>query len=210
MSEKNINRWRDAIIPKHDHAKEPWTLHSGGSWDMTQIKPIPDDMLVELMQMYHCGGTPWNCRSFPVSPHDREWMYLLYYSMQGLVARMRLAERDASRHAARAELLSEALVARATADTAKRTVVQVYLPMDGDDPFIWAVHGKMTTASMSEIEALWLEDGEAYFGRGPGLYLFEAYLEEAEYEGGHLTYAGGITLDEVGFVAEETPEPDHG
>lgn len=210
MSEKDINRWHKAIIPEHDHAKGPWTLGSGGSWDMTQIKPIPDDMLAELAERYQYAGTPWNCRSMPLSPSDREYMYLLYYSMQGLVARMRLAELDASRHAARAELLSEALVARATADTAKRTVVQVYVPMDGDDPFICAVHGMMTTATMSEIEALWLEDREAYFSKGPGLYLFEAYQEQPEYEDGRLTHAGGTALDEVGFVAEEHPEPDHG
>lgn len=95
MSESNIKRWNAAIIPEGD-SREPWTYGSGGSWDMTQINPISDEMLAELAQFYHRQGTPWNCRSLPLSPSDREWMYLLYYSMQGLVARMRLAEKDAA------------------------------------------------------------------------------------------------------------------
>jgi len=102
MSEKDINRWQDTITPR-DKAPQPWTVKSGGSWDMLDVQPIPDAMLAELMQVYHRIGTPWNCRSLPLSPTDREHMFLLHYSMQGLVARMRRADAIA------AELL-EALI----------------------------------------------------------------------------------------------------
>ncbi len=92
MSEKDIERWSATINPR-DKAPQPWTFGSGGSWDMLEVQPIPDEMLAELAQRYHRGGTPWNCRSMPLSDSDREYMYLLYSSMQGLVARMRQAER---------------------------------------------------------------------------------------------------------------------
>lgn len=95
MSEKDINRWLATITPS-DKAPRPWTLGSGGSWDMLEVQPIPDDMLAELAQRYHYAGTPWNCRSMPLSASDREYMYLLYTSMQGLVARMRQAEKAAA------------------------------------------------------------------------------------------------------------------
>jgi hypothetical protein len=92
VSEKDINRWRDTITPR-DKAPQPWTIKSGGSWDMLEVQPIPDSMLAELAERYYYAGTPWNCRSMPLSASDREYMYLLYYSMQGLVARMRQAEK---------------------------------------------------------------------------------------------------------------------
>jgi hypothetical protein len=91
MSEKDINRWQDTITPRD--LSKPWTIGSGGSWDMQKVEPIPDSMLTELAQRYHTAGTPWNCRSLPLSAADREYMYLLYYSMQGLVSRMLRAER---------------------------------------------------------------------------------------------------------------------
>jgi len=92
MSERDINRWHDAVTP-FDKAPKPWTIGSGGSWDMLPVQPIPDAMLAELAQRYHYAGTPWNCRSMPLSDGDREYMYLLYSSMQGLVARMRAEEK---------------------------------------------------------------------------------------------------------------------
>lgn len=90
MSEKDINRWQDTVTPRD--LSKPWTIASGGSWDMQKVEPIPDSMLAELAQRYHYSGTPWNCRSMPLSDGDREYMYLLYYSMQGLVSRMVRAE----------------------------------------------------------------------------------------------------------------------
>ena len=95
MSEKDINRWQATITPR-DKAPQPWTMGSGGSWDMMQVQPISDSMLAELAQRYYYAGTPWNCRSMPLSDCDREYMYLLYSSMQGLVARMRQAEKRAA------------------------------------------------------------------------------------------------------------------
>jgi hypothetical protein len=95
MSEKDINRWQDTITPR-DKAPQPWTIKNGGSWDMLEVQPIPDDMLSDLARRYCGGGCPWNGRSLPMSPADREYMFLLYFSMQGLVARMRLAEKRAS------------------------------------------------------------------------------------------------------------------
>lgn len=94
MSEKDINRWQETITPRD--LSKPWTIGSGGSWDMQKVEPIPDSMLAELAKLYNSHGCPWNCRSLPLSPSDREYMYLLYYSMQGLVARMRLAEKKAA------------------------------------------------------------------------------------------------------------------
>lgn len=90
MSEKDINRWHEAVLPKH-RRPEPWVI--GHSWDTYEVQPIPDCMLAELAQLYNYSGTPWNCRSLPLSPSDREFMYLLYYSMHGLIARFREAER---------------------------------------------------------------------------------------------------------------------
>lgn len=92
MSEKDIERWMRTITPR-EKAPQPWTIESGGSWDMLEVQPIPDSMMAELAQRYHAHGCPWNARSLPLSPGDREYMYLLYYSMQGLVARVRAAER---------------------------------------------------------------------------------------------------------------------
>lgn len=111
MSEKDIERWNAAVTPR-DKAPQPWTLGSGGSWDMLQVQPIPDEMLAELAQRYHYSGTPWNCRSMPLSSGDREYMYLLYSSMQGLVARMRLAEQQASEAAAAERARWESAVAQ--------------------------------------------------------------------------------------------------
>lgn len=111
MSEKDINRWQNMITPR-EKAPQPWTI--GGSWDMLEVQPIPDSMLAELAKLYHSHGCPWNCRSLPLSPSDREYMYLLYYSMQGLVARMRLAEKkvaEVQAEAARAiEIADEAML----------------------------------------------------------------------------------------------------
>ena len=61
---------------------------------MMEVQPIPDAMLAELAQRYQYAGTPWNCRRMPLSESDREYMYMLYYGMQGLVARLRLAEKE--------------------------------------------------------------------------------------------------------------------
>ena len=94
MTEKDINRWQQTILP-HD-PKKPWVMGPGGSFDMQEVHPIPDSMLSELAQMYNSHGCPWNSRSMPLSPGDREYMYLLHYSMQGLVARMRIAEKQAA------------------------------------------------------------------------------------------------------------------
>jgi hypothetical protein len=91
MSYKNINRWEATITPSD--TSKPWIMGSGGSWDLKEIKPIPDEMLAELAQRYNSHGTPWNCRSMPLSDGDREYMFLLYFSMQGLVSRMRIAEK---------------------------------------------------------------------------------------------------------------------
>jgi len=95
MSEKDINRWQDTVTPR-EKAPQPWQIGNGGSWDRLEVQPIPDEMLAELAQRYQYAGTPWNCRSMPLSACDREYMYLLYYSMQGLVARMRQAEKRAA------------------------------------------------------------------------------------------------------------------
>lgn len=91
MTAEAIDRWCEAILPRRD---SPWVTGSGGSWDLQPVEPISDRMLSELAQSYSYTGTPWNCRSLPLSDRDREYMYLLYYSMQGLVARMRSAERE--------------------------------------------------------------------------------------------------------------------
>lgn len=90
MSEKDIERWNR--ISKSVPVGE-WTLGSGDSWDMLDVQPISDAMLSELAQRYHYAGAPWNCHSMPLSASDREYMYLLYYSMQMLVARVRKVEK---------------------------------------------------------------------------------------------------------------------
>lgn len=117
MSEKDIVRWHKTITPQ-DKAPQPWTIGSGGSWDMLEVQPIPDEMLAELAKLYSHSGTPWNCRSLPLSPSDREYMFLLYFSMQGLVARMRQAEQAyQTEHAAR--LAAQQELADRTKDAAR-------------------------------------------------------------------------------------------
>lgn len=92
MSEEKIEKWQKAVMPERDTSK-PWTIGNGGSLDRTEPTPIPDDMMAELAVLYHSMGCPWNCKSMPLSDQDREYMYLLYYSMQGMVARIRAADR---------------------------------------------------------------------------------------------------------------------
>jgi hypothetical protein len=92
-TEKDINRWQAAI---QERPEGPWIMGNGGSFDRTEIKPISDEMLAELAHWLHMGYTPWNGRSMPLSPRDRQFMYLLYFSVQGLVARMRAAEKAAA------------------------------------------------------------------------------------------------------------------
>lgn len=99
MAEKNINRWQTTIKPRDD--SKPWTMGAGGSFDMQHVEPIPDKMLVELSRWLSMGYTPWNGRSMPLSDGDREFMYLLYFSAEGLIARMRQAEKLASDYKAR-------------------------------------------------------------------------------------------------------------
>lgn len=92
MSEENIEKWQKAVIPERNTLK-PWTMGNGGSWDLTEPMPISDEMLAELAVLYRSMGCPWNCQTMPLSDKDREYMYLLYYSMQGMVARIRAADR---------------------------------------------------------------------------------------------------------------------
>jgi hypothetical protein len=91
-TEKDINRWQAEI---QERPEGPWVLGNGGSFDRTTIKPISDEMLAELAHWLHMGYTPWNGRSMPLSSRDRQFMYLLYFSVQGLVSRMRAAEKAA-------------------------------------------------------------------------------------------------------------------
>ena len=87
-TDKDIERWQAAILAKPEG---PWTMGNGGSFDRTAIKPISDEMLEELAMWLRMGYTPWN--GSRLMPGDRQFMYLLYYSVQGLVSRMRIAER---------------------------------------------------------------------------------------------------------------------
>jgi hypothetical protein len=102
-ADKNINRWHEAITPRNK-APLPWTIKSGGSWDMLEVQPISDEMLSELARRYYSAGAPWNCRSMPLSDSDREYMFMLYYAFQGMVARLRVAEAEL---AARPAVVSE-------------------------------------------------------------------------------------------------------
>lgn len=88
-TEKDIERWHALIA---ESPEGPWVMGNGGSFDRQVVKPISDELMSELGQWLRMGYTPWNGRS--VSPTDRQFMYLLYYSVQGLVSRVRSAERD--------------------------------------------------------------------------------------------------------------------
>lgn len=88
-TEKDIERWHALIA---ESPEGPWVMGNGGSFDRQGVKPISDELMSELGQWLRMGYTPWNGRS--VSPTDRQFMYLLYYSVQGLVSRVRRAERD--------------------------------------------------------------------------------------------------------------------
>lgn len=94
MSEKDINRWQ-ALIAKRPEGPLEMSGPHGSSYDRTVNAPISDDMLAELAEWLKMGYTPWNGRSMPLSPGDRQFMYLLYYSVQGLIARVRPAEKAA-------------------------------------------------------------------------------------------------------------------
>lgn len=84
----DIDRWHKATM---EAPEGPWNIANGGSFDRTRIKPISDEMLEELAHWFRMGYTPWNGRH--CSTADRQYMYLLYYSVQGLVSRVRTAER---------------------------------------------------------------------------------------------------------------------
>jgi len=155
MSERDIKRWQDTITPR-DKAPHPWTIGSGGSWDMMEVQPIPDAMLAELAQRYQYAGTPWNCRSMPLSESDREYMYMLYYGMQGLVARLRLAEKE--RDFAKTE------IARLHDDIRELTDVRV-LDEEDRDRRVAARHlskARAERALRAELDALkaWKEEVE--------------------------------------------------
>lgn len=109
MSDKNVMRWSTTINPVDRSNTKPWVMGPGGSWDMADLQPIPDSMLAELAQCYYDAGTPWNCRSMSLSDSDREYMYLLYFSMQGLVVRMQQAEKRAAELKADNERLHQRL-----------------------------------------------------------------------------------------------------
>jgi len=133
MTERDINRWQETIIERDRSV--PWVMGPGGSFDMQKIRPIPDDMLAELAQRYNSHGCPWNCSSMPLSPSDREYMYLLYYSMQGLVARMREAEQRA------AELEAENAALRADAERYRWLTKHAFIcKCHTDDGVILQVH----------------------------------------------------------------------
>jgi hypothetical protein len=89
MSEKDINRWHADL--RRNGKPEPM---GNGLVDFNRWEPAPitDEMLAELTQRFHYAGAPWNCRSMPLSPSDREYMFLLSFSMQGLVSRMRRSD----------------------------------------------------------------------------------------------------------------------
>lgn len=90
LSERDIERWQKLICEKPEG---PWVMGNGGSFDRTKIKPISDEMLLELALWLRQGYTPWNGRSMPLSAGDRQFMYMLYFSVQGLISRMRAAEK---------------------------------------------------------------------------------------------------------------------
>lgn len=98
VSEKDIERWQALI---QERPAGPWEMSGphGSSYDRTVNRPISDDLLAELAQWLRMGYTPWNGRSMPLSPGDRQFMYLLYFSVQGLIARMRAAEKQLIRSA---------------------------------------------------------------------------------------------------------------
>lgn len=145
MSERDIKRWQDTITPR-DKAPHPWTIGSGGSWDMMEVQPIPDAMLAELAQRYQYAGTTWNCRSMPLSESDREYMYMLYYGMQGLVARLRLAEKE--RDFAKTE------IARLHDDIRELTDVRVLDEEDRDQIVAWRQGTSAKPAPSVPIEML--------------------------------------------------------
>lgn len=92
-TEKDIDRWQRLTYVRPDG---PWELGNGGSFDRQEVRPISDEMMAELAAWLHLGYTPWNGRSMPLSTGDRQFMYMLYFSAQGLVTRMRAAERQAA------------------------------------------------------------------------------------------------------------------
>lgn len=91
INDRDIERWSAMILQRPEG---PWELGNGGSFDRQGVRPISDEMLEELALWLRMGYTPWNSRSMPLMPADRQLMYLLYYSVQGLVSRVRTAERE--------------------------------------------------------------------------------------------------------------------
>jgi hypothetical protein len=95
-TENDINRWQELI---QQRPEGPWVMGNGGSFDRTEIRPISDQMMAELAEWLKIGYTPWNGRSMPLSKGDRQFMFMLYFSVQGLVSRVRQAEKEASSRA---------------------------------------------------------------------------------------------------------------
>jgi hypothetical protein len=107
-SEKDITRWQELTYIRPEG---PWEMGNGGSFDRQEVRPISDEMLGELAQWLRQGYTPWNGRSIPLNAGDRQFMFLLYFSVQGLIARVRAAEKLAGAAPELLEALQEVLSA---------------------------------------------------------------------------------------------------
>ena len=78
--------------------------------------------------------------------------------------------------------------------------------IDGDDPFICTVHGKITVDALSEIEADIHENPD--FGKGDGVYSYNVTRFNGQYGfEGRCELPPGWELDEIGY---EPIEAAHG
>ena len=70
--------------------------------------------------------------------------------------------------------------------------------IDGDDPFICTVHGKITVDALSEIEADIHENPD--FGKGDGVYSYNVTRFNGQYGfEGRCELPPGWELDEIGY-----------
>lgn len=77
-------------------------------------------------------------------------------------------------------------------------MIEVFHLGEGDEPFICAVHGKVTIEALQQIAAEF--EQEDYFPHGPGNYRFQATHFAGQYGfEGRCELAPGWELSEVGF-----------
>lgn len=77
---------------------------------------------------------------------------------------------------------------------------------DGDDPFVFQCHGRVTTSALASIDKALLENRDTHFPDGPGDYEFSLTWDEGQYGfEGRCELAPGWEFEQTGFKPLASP-----